>query len=351
MDPRAEEGGSDRPRMEHMDLIDRRRFLSLGLKASLLVGFLGLPRRKAGAQLQGSGPVVLEAIRRSIPVSSGLDQSEASLLLDELLRPLTSSQDYPLDIWSALFPSDKTAGVKLDAGSPGAISVTLARTLAGRLIDADVPPERVIIWDRRSDALRRAGLAPERGRTPRIRSVMEEAGGGRSIRPMGEAPPATLSALAERIERDATVTALSARTDGKMAPFVIENLALGALVQPPDARGKAKTKGAVQTEGLLAARYAADPALLPRAVLHVADLWRVPLGDADDGTPQLWEAGTILLSQDAVALTAVAHRILANTRRARKLGETPAPESLLEAARLGLGQQDLSKIRWVKLVF
>src|SRR5207249_2977531 len=92
----------------HMDQIDRRRFLSLGLKASLLVGFLGLPRRKAGAQLQSSAPVVLEAIRRSIPVASGLDQSEASLLLDELLRPLTSSQDYPLDIWSALFPSART---------------------------------------------------------------------------------------------------------------------------------------------------------------------------------------------------------------------------------------------------
>jgi hypothetical protein len=288
---------------------------------------------------------VVEYVLRRRPVSAGFSVADAELLIDHSAPLLDDSGDYPLDILTSMFPEGETVGIKIDGSSPGSAVITLAETLARRLFLVEVPEARVILWDRTARSLERAGLKVSDDAVPRCLSIAAAGGYGRPLSPKGSAtgsPQMVLSRLAEKITRHVTVTALSARPDGTMAPFVIENLAGGV------GTGEAKTP---PSSGELAARAVSDEALMPRAALHMADLWRISLGHDRNGTPQAWEAGAVLISLDAVALTRVAHQILANTRRARGLGETPEPASLAEASRLGLGVSGLADINWRKVTF
>lgn len=321
----------------------RREFISGGLGAAAWLALAGLPARNAlGAVRQGQSPLVLEVVGTGAPWKErDPSRVDCARLIGEMLGRLLESNDFPLDLLSGLFPEPETASIKIDAPSAGRITVPLALALGGLLLDADVSPSGLCVWDRESGPLHAAIARADLRQTPRILSVEESGGYGRPLRPGGDTPPFRIAALADATRRHATVTALSATDDGMMSPFVIESLAWGAV----------DWKGPGPPGGITAARVAADPALLPRAVLHIADLWQIPLGVTADGERQSWRACTMLLSRDAVALTRVAHTILANTRAVRNLGATPEPESLGEAARLGLGTADPAGIRWRKLSF
>jgi len=284
-------------------MIDRRRFIDLGLRGVLLFGLGGLGRKLAASEAPpaggggAGGPTVLEVIRRSVPVSQGLDEAEAGVLLDEMIGRLTGMgpEEYPLDIWASLFPAEMTAGIKVDGSAEGEISPVLAKALAGRIVAADVPPENVLVWDRDSRPRFCARQGSREGQpSPACLAVKDSGGYGRPVQPRDGAPgremrSVRLARVAERITRQCTVTALGAARDGAMAPFAIENLAFGASTTGRKARAAAG-------DGALAARIASDPALLSRAGMHLADLWNVPLGDDSSGRAQVWEAETILAS-------------------------------------------------------
>jgi len=341
--------------------MNRRRFL--GMAGTAAVGaILGGAARRIARASEGvpgftpaggtsQGPVVLELIHRPETAPFATDPNSVAGLLDLVLaQALGRGDDLPLDLWSELFPEQEACGVKVAAATAGALTASLAAAVALRMMDADVPQALVTVWDRDETALRALGMKFPVDRSPRLLGAAAE-GWGRPLRPptpaghknpTGSGPRSAprLSKMVERITREATVTPLAATDDGRMGPFVLESLALGAT----DWKGRIP-------DGATVARWAADPALAGRGRLHLGDLWKVSLGKDSKGSPKIWDARTILLSTDPVALTAVAHATLSGAREGFGLGPTPASESLAEAARLGLGTAEIDRLTWRKLSF
>ncbi|RJP79625.1 MAG: DUF362 domain-containing protein [Candidatus Zixiibacteriota bacterium] len=135
--------------------MDRRRFF-----ASALGGAAAL----AAVRCSHTGPATtrdprVTLVRDPAAVSAGqADPGRTGALLERLIREHFNSAD-PVAVFRSLFSPRDRVGIKINGLSGRRLSthVELARAVADLLVQAGVPAQNILIWDRMNADLRSAG--------------------------------------------------------------------------------------------------------------------------------------------------------------------------------------------------
>ncbi len=307
-----------------MSPMRRREFLALAWRVGAVAALGGHAQRLSRADEGTPGPKVWEIIRRPAE-PEGYDDVETGQLLDAFLPVFSGTQGFPLDVLSGLFPEDSV--VRIVAGSEGVMTRRVAAALTDRFREMGLPGERL--------------LAAAAASAPAGRAVA-------AAQPQGAPPlpkkPAHLRQGAEGANR--IVSVLAPASDAG-APPVWEPFTAIARTATDWAPRTSRRRRSRAEDGVSAARLCADSAVLPKSGLHCADLWELPTGAERPGEAP-WRAGTLVFSLDAVALARVVQTMLTNARQAHGLAPAADPPALTEAARLGLGEDRLNRIVWLK---
>ncbi len=150
--------------------------------AFLIAGFIGLSAHAADFSLRSTNaPSRVVIVENPNAVSDF--QPDAGIVQDMVNRGLTSltGKAEVTGAWRSLVSTQDVVGIKVCA-EPGEISGTRPAVVAAvihGLLDAGVPPDNIIIWDKQTDDLRAAGFITAGRATRRAR---DRRGGGR-LRP------------------------------------------------------------------------------------------------------------------------------------------------------------------------
>ena len=257
----------------------------------------------------------------------------------------------PLEAWKGLFtPKDRVA-IKVDArGHPTHPAV--AEAVAECLIAAGVSPGNVIIWDRSTEDLRRAGYVI-RTDPKKVRCAGTDAFRGRGTVAGYESRIVTSGAIGSRfsviVSRFATaLISVPVLKDHGLAGLAggLLNLFVGAIHNPNKYQDNHWDP------------YVADLAMHPwiarKLRLVVVD---ATCGQYHGGPGKLgrcrWPMGGLLVGVDAVAVDAVSWRLLDRRRRSAGLKSLVAdgrePKYIATAAKRGLGTAEARRIEIVEL--
>jgi len=158
-------------------MIDRRRFLSLGLEA-LLAGALLPPARNAGAQ---PAPAKLPVLARLggralgrvvqvgglIPPGRTIASSSDTLPAERVAERLESGMRALLgpEPWAQLFGAADCVALKINGLAAGRLSPRpeLVEAIVAGLKRAGVKPGKVIVWDRTTREVERSGFPLQTG--------------------------------------------------------------------------------------------------------------------------------------------------------------------------------------------
>jgi uncharacterized protein (DUF362 family) len=142
----------------------RRFFKQLALLGAGILGIPGCSITSRRAEMIGESA---EGRSRVLLVQS---PSLADVVRDERMRIIKKMLDAAVSkvteaesvekAWASLFTPNDTIGIKVNAIAGRKLSShpELVACIADSLINIGVPPEQIIIWDRRNDELRRAGF-------------------------------------------------------------------------------------------------------------------------------------------------------------------------------------------------
>ncbi|MBP7868220.1 MAG: DUF362 domain-containing protein [Acidobacteria bacterium] len=267
--------------------------------------------------------------------------------LDAGLKALMEA-DSPAEAWKKLFRPDDVVGIKVNAlgGRNLSPSWRLIQAVVKGLVSAGVAENRIIVWDRTSRELRRAGYPLADGDT--------------GVRVRGT------DALEHQYE-DETVTsgAVSTNLACMLTRHCTAMVNVGVL-KHHDLSGVSvflKNYYGVISNPF---RYHADhcspfipqvysvPIIREKTRLHLAD---APVGQYGAGPAYnaafTWPFGGVILARDPVAGDRVGADLIERVRAEK--GEKPLkdagqpPVYIDEAGRMGLGESDLAKIRVIPL--
>ncbi len=167
--------------------LSRRRFVgaaALAAGGALVHGCCPAAASLAGhpdsATVAGRGEVLLargEGVGKE--PGGALDRALLQRWLGEMVVALTGAAG-TVEAWSALFPRDRSVGIKLNclAGPRLAPRRELVQALIAGLGLAGVPPERIVVWERSDRELLRCGFAINTGGSePRVYGTDSRAAG------------------------------------------------------------------------------------------------------------------------------------------------------------------------------
>jgi uncharacterized protein (DUF362 family) len=250
--------------------------------------------------------------------------------------------------WKRLFRADDVVAIKVNAlaGRPLAPRFELLRAVAERLNRVGIPDERIVVWDRSSRELQRAGY------------TVNTAGSGLKV--FGT------DALAEGYENEIShamsVGACFARILTRHCTAAIN---LGVLKDHDLAGVSAMLKnfyGVIHNPNRYhdnncspyVAHLCTHDSIRRKVRLHIADAQTAQChGGPAYHAAHAWAFNGLILAVDGVAGDRVALEII--ERRRREVGlpalavERRHPAFIQEAGRLGLGEARLDSIRWLEI--
>lgn len=266
-----------------------------------------------------------------------------SNMLDKGLGRLLEA-DRPAECWKRLFRADDVVSIKVNAmaGRQLSPSYNLIRAIVGRLSLAGVPEDRIIVWDRTSRELQRAGYPINKaGRGVKVfgTDALED-GYDREI----SQAISVGSCLARIITRYSTALI----NVGVLKNHDLAGLAVlmknyyGAIHNP--------NKYHDQNCSPYIAHLSTHAEIRRRVRLNIVD---APVGQYHGGPAfhgsYTWPFRGLILSTDAVAADRVAQDFIDQQRVKAGLGTLAAahqtPAWLDEAGRLGLGESDRRLIK------
>jgi len=328
--------------------VTRRSFLAGAAAAAAGAGLLSrLPAALAASAAapppQGKSRVVI--IRHDLLAADGQGPAPERVreFLDEAAKTLTRGAK-AADAWAAWFKPSDRVGVKVNCLGYGT-RPTVALAVAAGIGAIGLAPEQIIIWDRMSEELRRAGHdLRASGKAPRCfgTDALGERGNGGYASEMitsGE-----IGSNYSRIVTDETTALVSAciLKDHNIAGLTcgLKNF-FGAIHNP----NKYHENGGDP----FVADACAGPPVRERLRLVVCDALRPQYNGGPSLRPQWqWPYGGLLVSTDPVALDRVALEILEKKRVAAGMKPLEAEKRpvryLASAQARGLGTADLAGI-------
>ncbi len=356
---------------------------ALAIHVLLLGAATALPAPPPSAPGRVVRVVEPAAIRDSRP-----DPALIQGMVEAALVRLTGAPHATAAMRAFVSPSDTVAIRVNAAGGPTlATKHPLVGAVLGLCRRAGVPPERLIVWDRRAADLERAGftsaayagratvlavfpgagydggefvMSPElgqliwgdhefRGRKPNDRDLLEETLRKRSARP--EDSPGTPEEPRQVSSKSYFTTLLTRRATRIInLPVLTDHPGVGlegcvaglALAAVDNHRRFFDTWG---NPGL-AEVFARKP-IRDKAVLHIMDGLMVQFAGGPEFVAHYSDpAGLLLVGTDPVAIDAVAFDLIEKLRATRQLPSIAEARALLQTASgLGLGTADLAKIQ------
>ena len=341
--------------------IDRERRQVLGkLLAGALAGWLarvpllagarrGRPKGtagKGGASAQASSlPDVVVARRKALQRQDAAPTPEAVAdALGAAIARATGAKDPVAGLRSLLRPGD-VVGVKLNclAGRGLSPRPELVRALVGWLLEAGVAPRRIILFDRSTRELRRAGIVPSIFPAG-VRVIGIDNDYDWTPREWGPSGSCFARVLVREISALVNV--------GVVKDHDLAGVSLGLK----NWYGVIHNPNKMHDDGCYpyVAHLAAYPLIREKLRLTILDGIVAQAHGGPARSPKwTWPWGGMIVSAtDPVAVDATGLRVIEDRRRELGLPslaeEKRAPRWLAEAARLGLGKADVERIRLVE---
>jgi uncharacterized protein (DUF362 family) len=278
---------------------------------------------------------------------STVDSSRMLKLLDRAMQALFD-RDHPVEAWRRVVRPGETVGLKVNTLGGRGISTNpqLVEAVCERLQEAGVKPADIVIWDRDSEELERAGfhLATDGNRVQCYGT--DRAGYEEELAAYGSVGSRLSKILTQRSGVLINLPVLKDH-DGAGVTIALKNM-YGAIHNP----NKYHPNGCVP--------YVADLNMLP----EIRSRMRLTICDATtamyEGGPAFkpefsWKHNALLVSQDPVALDYTGWQIVERKRAEEKLktleAEERAPRYIATAAdaQHGLGTNDPRRITTVEV--
>ena len=245
------------------------------------------------------------------------------------------------DVWGELIRPDDVVGIKVNclAGRGMSTRLDLVHALIRRIEDAGVPRRRIIIWDRLSADLKRAGYPLNQGGTD-VQSYGNDVGGyDRTLTVHRSVGSILARLLTEKCSVVINVPVL--KDHGICGVTLAQKNFFGAIHNP--------NKYHVKTGDPFIADLNALPVIRKKTVLTVADAIQAQY---EGGPPYMphwtWDYGGLLLATDPVAMDALGWSILEAERMTHGMPSlreaNREPTYIAVAAGLGLGTADVEQI-------
>ena len=331
----------------------RRKFVlySAGAGAGLIafasggrhiVGALGAPAA------EGEGPAAAPDVSRVVVARSedlfgngnAPQRKQTERMLTAGIKALFGVEE-PTRAWRKLFKPDDVVGIKINciAGPNLSTHPVVVAAIVSELRKVPIPPENIIIWDRKNRELRRAGYNIN-VKGPGVRRYGTDAAGY-------EEKASAKGSFSGRLSKILTrrITALI------NVPVLKDHGGAGVTIAMKNHYGSFHNPG--RHHGSLCDPYIADlnslDEIRAKTRLVVCDATRALCNGGPGYKPAFaWRYSGLLLSTDPVALDTVGTKII-NERRAEAglpvLAEAGRhPRQLASAAERGLGNTEMRKI-------
>ena len=324
---------------------ERRRFLK-----ALLIGGGAAAATRINFAVPGSPPSPASAPTKSVVhrarregLLSGEGKIDAVKLADALGSSIARSlgEERPADAFRKTFRPNDVVGIKLNtiAGKGMSPHPELVLLIAKWLKDAGVPARNILIWDRTDRELQRAGFTLNRtGSDVRVLGTNDDYDW--TPREWGPNGSCFARVLVQEITALINVGVLK---DHELAGVALGMKNWYGVIQNPN---KCHEDGCHP----YVAHLSAYPLIHDKLRLTVIDGITGQCNAGPAHSPKwAWPYQGILASTDPVALDTVGMKVINDRRKEVGIGsladEKRAPKWLPEAARLGLGEADLGRIR------
>lgn len=340
-----------------MGKASRREFIKKLLALPPLLG-IGIKRRGANtfsfpiAQTPPSTPtagksrVVLVKNARVIDGRNRVNRTVISKMVNQAVMNLTGKSD-PKSAWEMLFSPADIVGIKLSclAGRPLSPKPELVSAIVSGLTLAGIPEENIILWERTSRELRRAGFTIRKsGKGVRCYGTDEEGVGYEDApRFSGEVGSCFSRILTERIT---ALINLPIVKDHDLAgvSIALKNM-FGAIHNP----NKYHDNNCDPYIADLNNHYV----IRSKLKLVVADALIIQYhGGPSYKPPWAWRYGGIIVSKDPVAVDALGADLIEKKRKKEGLpslaDEGRPPKHIKTAASYGLGEARLDRLEIIR---
>lgn len=326
----------------------RREFF----KRSLLIGagFSFLPVYRFNLYESAATPStsrVVEINHPKIRTGSGMDYSSLEQLLDQGVSHLYQMEN-PQHIWPQLFSKNDVVGIKVNclSGEKASTHKLLVELIIERLQRAGIPSGNIIIWDRLNKDLESAGYSINQTNRNKVRCFGNDAVG-----------------YDDRLYINGSVGSLITRTITDLCTAVInvpvlkDHGIVGVTLSMKNFFGAIHNPNKYHHQA--GNPYVADlyelPLIRQKTRLTICDALDAQYEGGPPFKPQWsWPMNSLLLAVDGVALDRVGWEIIENKRKEmnrptlKEAGRQP--EYILTAGKKNLGQTDLKKIEWQRII-
>jgi len=324
--------------------IDRRVFLkgmALGATMPLTAFAVEEPRaeRSSSRSAEGGKSRVVVAEREPFGNRRNLDRKLVKHAVDALVMKLSGKGNVD-EAWRTFVSPTETVAIKFNGLFKSAsTSPEVIWAVCRGLVDAGVPQEKVIVFDRHKKDFDTAGIKPFDD-LPRI--AFREAAAAWDEEVMVGPYKTRLTRILTR-EADAVIS----------IPCLKHHVIAGVTLAMKNHTGSIPNAGDLHPRIDTIAELNALPPIAKKSRLAICDAL---MGIYDQG-PQFrgshwtWAAKTLLASTDVVALDAVGAEMIRKCRVEKGVGPTikPVPTHIAHAAELGLGTADLKEIEIVRV--
>ena len=327
--------------------MNRRVFLKTSLKIGASFSFLPvlseiLPRSLASADHSRVIEIKNNAVRQGDSFSPGV----LTKMLDEAVCALYQT-DNAASVWKNLFSPRETVGIKVNclSGKFGSTHKILVDGICDKLLQAGVKPGNIIIWDRTSGDLKRAGYSLNWKNERKIRCF-----GNNKIGfddhlyingSVGSLITRTLTHLC-----DAIINVPVLKDHGIAGVTLAMKNFFGAIHNP--------NKYHVNTGDPYIPDLYEMEIIRRKTRLTICDALNAQYEGGPPYKPQWnWPMNGLLLAVDGVALDRVGWEII--ERKRKEMGFVSLKEAgrepryILTAGKKGIGQSSLDKIDWQKI--
>ena len=327
--------------------MNRRDFLH----RSFLIGagFSFLPSFPLGIYDLNATPgasSVIEITNFMVREKNSFNQIVIEKMLDEGIEALYQT-DEPQKIWKQLFSQNEVVGVKVNclSGSHGSSHPVLVEAIIEKLKQAGIESGNIIIWDRLNQDLESAGYRINWKDKNKIRCYGND-----------------IADYDDRLYLNGSVGSLISRTLTQTC---------SAIINVPVLKDHGIVGITLSMKNFFGSIHNPNKYHSKNGNPYIADLYQINLirqktrliiCDALDaqyeGGPPFkpqwnWPFNGLLIGLDGVALDRVGWQIIEGKRKEKEFPDLASvgrkPEYILTAGLKGIGQSDLSKIKWQKI--
>lgn len=265
--------------------------------------------------------------------------------IDHAVMQLTG-KDKRVEAWKSLFSADDVVGIKVNciAGRVLSSHLEIVHALTESLKEMGVKSNQIIIWDRLNADLEKAGY-PIISSGKKIQYYGNDYHGyARNLEMMGSVGSLFCKILAEKCTAIINIPVLK---DHDLAGVTIAMKNFYGAIHNPNKYHDNNCNPYI-------AELNTSPIIRKKMRLIVCDALLAQYNGGPAFKPQYtWQYGSILVGRDPVALDRIGWEIIEKKRQEKKLPSLKKakrePAYIRTAAKLGLGEGDIKKIKVVNL--